>query len=271
MTLSKEEYVEQVFFFKAFRERLLDGFSTQDVLRGMQSELLNSTKLPLAVSFMLAEVRLSGKMSLAMKRLQHYFAPFQTYVMQEAEREEGRFDILIALQILENGARYLSQDPSPQGVFFYEFETICRNRLGYDRGLDAISRDPIFNEDWQYWINVVLRRQIGFVDIGKLVYVRSKHYQLKEDETPQPVLFGEQEGRIARAAQGRDPLFFFSALTRHLKYPQVARSHRTEEREDPAITELRRKIELLENRIQLIHEELKGGVNLERFYVTPNN
>ena len=271
MPLSKDEYVEQAFFFKAFRERLLDGFSTQDILLGLQSELLNSTKLPLAVGFMLAEVRLSGTMSLAMGRLQHYFSPFQTYVMQEAEREEGRFDMLVALQILENEARYLSQDPTPQGVFFYQFETICRNRLGYDKGLDAVSRDPIFNEDWQYWINVVLRRQIGFVDIGKLVYVRSDYYEYREGEERQPRLFGEREGRIAKAAQGRDPLFFFSALTRHLKYPEVARSHRVEEREDPAVADLRRKMELLENRVQLLQEELKGGINLERFYVNKNN
>ena len=91
--------------------------------------------------------------------------------------------------------------------------------------------------------------------------------QLQENEEAQPILFGEREGRIAKASIGRDPLFFFSALSRHLEYPSVPRIQHVEERVDPIILDLRRKIELLENRVQLLQEELKGGINLERFYV----
>ena len=267
MLLPKEEYVEQAFFFKTFRERLDDGYSSQEIMFGMKSELLNSTNLPLAVSVLLTEAKLSGKIHLAMKRMAHYFSSFQTFIVQEAEREEGRFDFKIALQVLEREARYRSETPTPQGVFFYQFETLCRNRLGYDYGLDAIANDPIFDDNWRFWINVVLRRQVGFIDVANLVYVRSEFYELGENEEPRPVLFGVREGKIARASQGRDPLFFFSALARHLGYPSVARSRRVEERVDPAILDLRRKLELLEGRLQLLQEELRGGVNLERFYV----
>lgn len=268
MLLKKEEYIEQNYFFKTFHERLIDGYSTQEILHGIQNELLNATNLPLAIGILLTEVKLSGKMYLAMQRMQHYFTSFQTFIIQEAEKEEGRLDFRIALKILEREVKYRSETPTAQGVFFYQFETLSRNRLGFDKGLNAISDDPIFDENWKYWINVILRRQVGFIDIARLVYVRSQHYQLLDNETPQPVLFGEREGRIARASIGRDPLFFFSALSRHLNYPTVPRQHQQlQEHEDPLILDLRRKIELLDNKIQLITEELKGGINLERFYV----
>jgi len=266
MRLSKEEYVEQEFFFKTYRERLEDGYSSQEILYGMKNELLNATSLPIAVDVLLTEVKLSGKMNLAMKRLPHYFTSFQTFIVQEAEREEGKLDFHIALQILEREAKYRAGTPTPQGIFFYQFETLSRNRLGFDHGLAAISDDPIFDEGWKHWVNVVLRRQIGFVDIANLVYVRSERYELKEGEEARDVLFGEREGRIAYASRGRDPLFFFSALSRHLGYPTVPRIKRVEEHEDPAVVELRRKIELLEDRLQLMQEELKGGIDLEKYY-----
>ncbi len=265
--LTQDEYVEQEFFFRSFQERLNDGYATQEILAGMSSELLNATKLPLAVSVLLTEVKLSGNMHPAMERMAHYFTPFQIFIVKEAEREEGRFDFKIALQILQRDAKYRAEGASPQGVFFYQFETLSRNRLGFDYGLAAISEDPIFNEDWRYWINVVLRRQVGFIDLGRLVFVRSALYRLREGEEAKPVLFGEREGKIAKASQGRDPLFFFSALCRHLGYPSVPRQRRVNERSSPEIEELRRKIDLLENRVQLLQDELKGGINLEKFYV----
>ncbi|MGI6401112.1 MAG: hypothetical protein ACOX0A_03220 [Thermoguttaceae bacterium] len=265
--LSKEEYIEQEFFFRTFSERLQDGYSTQEILYGMKSELLSATNLPMAVGVLFTEVKHSGKMNLAMKRMQHYFTPFQTFIVHEAEKEDGRFDFRIALQLLESEAKYRAGTPTPQGIFFFQFESVCRNRLGYDHSLEAIANDPIFDDDWRYWINVVLRRQIGFIDLPKLIYVRSAFYQLQDDEEPQPILFSERAGRIAHASAGRDPLFFFSALSRHIGYPAVPRQHHKQEREDPAIAELRRKIEQLEDRVQLLREELKGGINLDRFYV----
>ena len=48
--------------------------------------------------------------------------------------------------MLEREAEYRGQGASPQGIFLYQFETLCRNRLGYDRGLEAIAADSIFDE-----------------------------------------------------------------------------------------------------------------------------
>ena len=129
MLLEKEEYIEQEFFFRTFTERLQDGYSTQEILYGMKHELLSTTNLPLAVGVLLTEVKHSGKMSLAMSRMGHYFSPFQTFVMQHPEKEEGRFDFRLALRVLEREAKYRANAPTPQGVFFYQFETLSRNRL----------------------------------------------------------------------------------------------------------------------------------------------
>ena len=50
--LEREEYIEQAYFFHAFRERLLDGLPSQDILSRIGEELLSTTRLPLAVSFL---------------------------------------------------------------------------------------------------------------------------------------------------------------------------------------------------------------------------
>ena len=51
--LDREEYIEQAYFFQAFRERLLDGLPSQDILARVGEELLSTTRLPLAISFLL--------------------------------------------------------------------------------------------------------------------------------------------------------------------------------------------------------------------------
>src|SRR5438874_10865800 len=50
--LDREEYIEQAYFFHAFRERVIDGLPSQDVLGRISEELLSTTRLPLAVSFL---------------------------------------------------------------------------------------------------------------------------------------------------------------------------------------------------------------------------
>ena len=262
--LSREEYIEQRFFFKAFLERLQDGYSAQDILYAMKNELLNTAKLPMAVDFLLADVKLKGIMSDAMERMAHYFTPFQTFIIRQAEREGGRFDFRVALEALERLAGYLAQGAPVQGVFFYQFETLSRNRLGFDYGLAAIAGDPIYDDAWRRWINVILRRQVGIIDLADLIYVRSEYYDRRPDEE-EPILFGEREGRIAFASRRRDPAFLFSALSRHLDYPQVPKAKKIEE-EESQVPILKRRIEMLEARLQLLEEELRGGINLERFY-----
>ena len=45
----------------------------------------------------------------------------------------------VALKILEREAQYRAEGATRQGVFLYQFECIARNRLGYDRGLEAVA------------------------------------------------------------------------------------------------------------------------------------
>ena len=63
-----------------------------------------------------------GVFHTAMAKLPHYFTPFQTFVMAEAERDTGRFDMLLALTILRE-AKYRADGATAQGVFLYEFES----------------------------------------------------------------------------------------------------------------------------------------------------
>jgi hypothetical protein len=308
MDLDHEEHVEQAYFFRGFRERMQEGLSSQELLAGIQQELLSTTKLPMALEFMVGELRLTGGFGPAMARLSHYFTSFQTFVVCEAEREEGRFDFRVALEILEREAEYRAKGAPVQGIFLYQFETLCRNRLGYDRGLEAIAGDPIYDEAWREWL-ITVRRQVGIIDIADLIYVRSEHYRnrhggkeeggrRKEEEerrrtgdvaagaTPSPllpfsssshppspapfppVLFGEKEGKIALANRQKDPLFLFSALARHLGYPSVPRVKAVVS-EGQQFSLLQRRLERLESRIRLLEEELRGGINLARFYGPP--
>jgi hypothetical protein len=268
MLLDREEYVEQAYFFRALSERTLRNIATQDLIAGLREEVLATTKLPLALDFLGAELKLSGSLSPAMAKLGHYFTPFQTFVMSEAEKERGKFDFLVALEILEKLARFMSGSPSAQGLFIYQFESLCRNRLGYDRGLEAISRDPFFDEHWREWI-LIVRRQVGFAEFADLIYVRSEHYakaraRRGEPAEESPPLFGEKEGLIALAHRQKDPLWFFAALERHLNYPTVPRTRPVDESKQ-IIPQLLRRMERLEARLKLLEEESKGGIDLSRF------
>jgi len=219
----------------------------------------------MAIEFLLTDLKHTGLLSSAMRHIAHYFTPFQAFVIAESEREESRFDFRIALEILAREAKYRSETPPIQGLFFYQFETICRNRLGYDRGLETLILDSAYNDDWKEWLTI-LRKQIGLVDLAEMIFYRSEFYKAKNTDADVVSLFGEREGRIAFATRQRDPVFLFSALSRHLGYPSVPRQKRTTEEEN-LVPLLQRRIEHLENRLQLLEEELRGGVNLNRFYV----
>jgi hypothetical protein len=121
--LDREEYIEQAHLFQLLHDRLPDSVPLQDVLEQAKQELLATTKLPMAVDFFLAEMRHSGYLAPAMKRLSHYFAPFQAYVMEAAEDDRGRFDIRVAVQVLRAEAKYRAQPATPQGLFLFQFET----------------------------------------------------------------------------------------------------------------------------------------------------
>jgi hypothetical protein len=273
--LEKEEYVEQAYFFRALRERMVQNSPMQETLRAIREELLATTKLPLAIDFMLSELKHRGEIASAMRRLSHYFTDFQTFVIQEAENERGRFDMRIGLEILEREALYKSKDAGVQGIFLFQFETLCRNRLGYNQGLSAMAGDPAYNDAWRAWI-LRIRRQVGAVDIADLLYVRSSYYGTVQERRgreglppDEPPLFGEREGRIALANRHKDPLLLFSALHRHLGYPAAP----LPTRQDPSgslIPLLLVRLERMEARLKLLEEEQRGGIDLSKFYVRPD-
>src|SRR5438067_10302884 len=163
--LDREEYIEQAYFFHAFRERLLDGMPAQEVLARVGEEILSTTRLPLAIGFLHTEIKVSGLMGPAMARLAHYFTPFQTFVVGRGEEDVGKFGMDQALLILEREAKYRAEGPGPAGLFIYQFETVSRNRLGYGKGLDAIAADPLYDEKWCDYI-LTLRSRLGDVDFA---------------------------------------------------------------------------------------------------------
>ncbi len=272
--LPREEYIEQAYLFRVLAERMNREMATQDLLGLVKEEVLSTTKLPLAIDFLASELRHAGGFSTAMARLAHYFTTFQTYVVAEAENERGRFDLQVALKILEREALYRAEGASRQGLFFYQFECLCRNRLGYDKGLDAVAGDWIFDDAWREWI-LIVRRQVGIVDFADMIYVRSEQF-VKErlrknaDAVPleKPALFGEKEGRIAWANRRKDPLLLFAALNRQLGYPNVPRLEPIDETPQ-ILPQVLRRMEKVEARLKLLEEEQKGGIDLSKFYQPP--
>ena len=273
--LDREELIEQAYFFRVLGERIGANVPMQELLGSVREEILTTTRLPMAIDYLLAELLHSGVMSTAMEKLAHYFTPFQTYVMQEAENDRGRFDFRVALEILRYEADYRAAGGSPQGMFMFQFETLCRNRLKYDKGLGAMMGDPIYDEAWSAWLDF-MRRQIGFVDLGDMIFIRSE-YSLtvrrrrgESDPQPeQPLLFGEREGKIAMANRLKDPLLLFAALQRQLGYPTVPRLKPYDETPQ-LVPQLARRLERLEHRLKLMEEEQKAGaIDITKFYQGP--
>lgn len=273
--LEREEHIEQAYFFQAFRERVADGLPAQDVLSRISEELLSTTKLPLAISFLVTEMKATGLMAPAMARLAHYFTPLQAHVIACADADFNRFSMADALLILEREARYKSQSPTPAGLFVFHFEAISRNRLGYNAGLDAMAADPFYNDDWRDFVSRV-RARLGEVDFADLIFVRSVHFvnerrRRDPDFVPKfPTLFGEKEGKIARANRGRDPLYFFQALQRQLDYPEVPRPKRRDEAES-RIAALELRVAQLENRLKIAEGEIRDEFNLGDVLVKPDD
>lgn len=275
--LSREELIEQAYFFRILSERTRQQMPSQEVISSIKEEVLSTTNLPMALDFISSELRLNGAFAPAMRRLDHYFTPFQTFIVSEAENDRGRFELNTGLEILRREAEFRAGQPTPQAMFLYQFESISRNRLNYDHGLQAVADDPIFDEAWHDWI-LTVRRQIGLVDIADLIYVRSEFYVLQKarqqqpvdrDELP-PVLFGEKEGRIALVNRRKDPLLLFSALSRQLGYPEIARP-KPEDNSGETLMQLVRRVERMEQRIKLLEEEQRGGIDIQKFYQAPES
>ena len=127
--------------------------------------------------------------------------------------------------------------------------------------------------DWKTYVEFV-GRQVGAVDFSDLVYVRSEWYvtdqrrHKRDYDPPLPPLFGEKEGKIAKASRGRDPLYLFAALQRQLGYPEVPR---IKTKDDPGtkLIEMQAKIKELEIRLKLVESEQRGKVDLSEFMAKP--
>lgn len=272
--LDREEYIEQAYFFRTLRERMFEEkIPTQIVLDRIHEEILAITRLPMAIQFLSTELKHSGLLGSGFARLAHYFTAFQTYVIEQSEDDRNRFSIDISLLVLERESQYRSGTPTPQGLFVYQFETLSRNRLGYEEGLRRMQADSMYDDNWRGYVDFV-RRQIGGVDFADLVYLRSDWYvtdqrrQNPDYNPPLPPLFGEKEGRIAKANRGRDPLYLFAALQRQLGYPEVPR---IKGMDDPTtkLVALQAKVKELDIRLKLVEGEQRGKVDLSEFLAKP--
>ena len=245
--LGREEYVEQSHFFRALAERLEVNVPAQEVLASVREEVLATTKLPLAIDFLLGELRHEGVLGPAMSAA----AALLHAVSGLRHRRVGKRTPAIRLARRPRNTPSRGQvssrvSPRARESFSTSSKSLCRHRLGYDRGLEAIAGDPAFEATWRDWI-LKLRRQIGMVDMADVIYVHSEYYWQRRREigagdpaagsrraaperadlsvSPEGavILFGEREGRIALANRKKDPLFLFSSLHRQLGYPEVPR------------------------------------------------
>jgi hypothetical protein len=268
--LEREEYIEQAYLFRVLRERMVgEGLAMQDVLEHIGQEILATTRLPYAVQFLTAEVKHTGLLSSGFARLSHYFAPFQAFVARCTEEEKLRFAAETALLVLQREVEYRAGTPSPSGLFVYQFEVICRNRLGYDDGLVSMAGDPYYPPDWRAFLHT-LRQQVGLVDFAEMVYLRSEQYvqerrrQEPGYDPPLPPVFGLKEGKIAGANRGKDPLYLFAALQRQLNYPEVPRP-RPRDDASAKLDMLQTRLRELDARLRLVESELRGQVDLSQF------
>jgi hypothetical protein len=271
--LDREEYIEQAYFFRLFRERFTANLPAQEILTRIHEEILTTTRLPYAIQFLATELKHTGLLSSGFALLPHYFTAFQTFVIRQTEQESQRISFETALLILEREAQYRSGELTPAGLFVYQFEALSRNRLGYDEGLTSMAADPFYDESWRQYLGVV-RRQVGLVDFAELVYLRSQLH-LREQQRQEPdyqpslvPLFGEKEGKIAKANRGRDPLYLFAALQRQLGYPEVPRP-RPRDDLGAKMETLRAKVRELEMRLKLVESEMRGQLDLNQFLAKP--
>ncbi len=58
--LDREEYVEQAYLFKALGERMRENHTTQDLLQWIKEEILSTTRLPMAIDYLAAELKHAG-------------------------------------------------------------------------------------------------------------------------------------------------------------------------------------------------------------------
>ncbi len=267
--LDREEHIEQAYLFRVLRERMVEGLALQEVLEQVGQEILATTRLPYAVAFLTAEVKHTGLLSSGFARLSHYFTPFQAFVVRCTELEKLRFATETALLVLQREAEYRAGNPTPSGLFVYQFEVLCRNRLGYAEGLSGMLGDPFYPPDWREFLDMV-RQQVGLVDMAEMIFLLSEQYvserrrQEPSYEPPLPPVFGAKEGKIAGANRGKDPLYLFAALQRQLNYPEVPRP-RPRDDLSTKLEVIQARLRELDARLKLVEGEQRGQVDLSQF------
>ena len=115
--LEREEYIEQAYFFRIFRERVADNMPSQDILERLHEEVLTSTRLPYAIQFLSAELKHSGLLANGFSKLPHYFTAFQSYVVRQAEDNKQKFSMPTALLVLEREAAYKADHHQLTGLY----------------------------------------------------------------------------------------------------------------------------------------------------------
>ena len=174
--LEREEYIEQVYFFRTLRERLIDGLPSQEILARIGEELLSTTKLPLAVSFLHVDMKGIGVDGAGHGADQPLF-----HAVPGPRRQPGRErhePVSDGTSPARPGARSQVQirRAVAAGAFScFSSRRLSRNRLGYNKGLAGMADDPIYSDDWKDYI-LTLRTRLGDVDFADLIFVRSEQF-----------------------------------------------------------------------------------------------
>ena len=225
--LEREEYIEQVYFFRAVRERLVDGLPSQEILAQIGEELTVNNQA--AHRRLLSACRNEGNRRHGARhgRIAHYFTPFQAHVVSQAENESSRFPMEQALLVLEHEAKFKAEQPAWHRALRVSIRGARANRLGYNKGLAAMAADPLYTEDWQDYI-LTLRTRLGDVDFADLIFVRSEQFVQERRRNPNPefqpkfpVLFGAKGGKSPGPTAAAIPCISLQPFSARLGYPEV--------------------------------------------------
>ena len=181
-----------------------------------------------------------------------------------------------ALLVLEREAKFKSEAPSLPALFVFQFEAIVANRLGYNKGLAGMAADPFYTEEWKDYI-LTLRTRLGDVDFADLIFVRSEQFvrerrRLNPDFIPKfPVLFGEKEGKIARANRGRDPDVPLRRTPAPAWLPRGPPHPPPRRARGPRARSSSRSIAQLENRLKIAESDIHQDIDLSQVLVKPED
>ncbi len=270
--LDREEYIEQAHFFRTLKSRIEEGIPTQDLLSSVQEEILATTKLPMALDFMAGELKMQGVFGTAMAKLPHYFTAFQSFVVGEAERVQGQFDLRLAAGNPGSRSQLSSRGSYSAGLVSVSIRVDRPQSPGLRRRSD---RDGAGSD---------LRRRLARMDLDRPAASRlGRHCRpdLRSQRPPPGTARATGESGRRPAAGGfvpdhardvsrlanrrKDPFLLFAALHRQLGYPEVPRRQPIDQTPE-IIPGLLRRVERMETRLKLLEEEQRGGIDISRFY-----